>query len=97
MGNYDFSFQREDFLRKIGATWFVSYAYHEHIDKQHRNWEKVSTLPLRTSYYSKTRQYHAGWLRHIEFMSDAKLARNTLGLTAVEVKEMAHKVLNTIA
>lgn len=87
-------FEGEDLLRKMGATWFVSYAYHNHIDKSQMNWNKVRTTKMRITYYVKSKQYHREWLEQILAMNDKSLATNTIGLTPSETKKMAKELLN---
>ena len=53
MANHNFSFAGGDILSKMGATWFVSYAYYDRVDKNHRNWDRVSTAASRTSRYMR--------------------------------------------
>ena len=43
MDNHNFSFEGGEYLRKIGASWFVSYCYYLNIDQSHKNWASVST------------------------------------------------------
>lgn len=96
MGSHPFSFEGGDELSTMGATWFVSYCYYNHIDETHRNWERVSTVSSRSSVYSRTGHYHTFWLTEILKMDDARLNTNTLGLNASETKRMASKLLDTI-
>lgn len=36
-------------LRSVGVSFFISYLYHEKINKDHHNWEKIS---------KKTKNFH---------------------------------------
>lgn len=38
MAAHNFNFEGGDILTGMGASWFVSYAYYEKIDRTHRNW-----------------------------------------------------------
>lgn len=96
MASHNFSFDGGDILRKMGATWFVSYAYYEHVDKSHRNWSKVSTANSRISNYNRGKKYHKQWLQCVLSMNDANLAKNTIGVSPCETKQMARKLLNKI-
>ncbi len=93
MASHNFSFEGGEILTKISASWFVSYAYYERIDKSHRNWERVSTIPLRLSRYNKGRAYHKAWLNKVLAMNPAKLDKNTIGLDATQIKAMAKEIL----
>ena len=97
MTNHNFSFEGGEELRSIGATWLVSYAYYDHVDKTHKNWAKVSTAKMRAKRYERTREYHEIWLKYVESMEDANLSKNTIGLTPQETKAMAKKVLESMA
>lgn len=94
MAEHNFSFDGGDVLKNMGATWFVSYAYYDHCDKSHTNWSRVSTARMRISYYNRSKQYHRQWLQHVLSMNDTNLAKNTLGLTPRETKQMARKMLS---
>ena len=43
-------------LQRMGASWFVSYAYHKHVDAKHLNWNRVATK-MRVSLYDKSFSY----------------------------------------
>ncbi|QHJ10384.1 hypothetical protein FX988_00596 [Paraglaciecola mesophila] len=92
-----FSFEGGDQLTTIGATFLVSYLYHQHIDSAHNNWAKIKTQNSRISTISRTENYHRKWLNHIGNMSEANLNRNTLGLDAPVVKEMAQAILQYLS
>ncbi len=81
------------YRQSMGMVWFVSCAYHEHIDPQHRNWERVPTAAGRRSAYSNSRPWHATWLAEVPLMDDGALNRNKIGLTAADVKRMARELL----
>ena len=34
MGSHNFSFEGGEILTGMGASWFVSYAYYQHINKE---------------------------------------------------------------
>ena len=85
--------QEVDYLRKIGASWFVSYSYYDKIDKTHTNWQGVSTIRMRTSMYELTKSRHKEWLREIVLMGDANLSTNTIGLSGVKIKAMVNELL----
>ncbi|MBR6043758.1 MAG: hypothetical protein IKP37_14140 [Paludibacteraceae bacterium] len=88
--NHRFNFDGGELLCHISATWFVSYAYYEHCDRTHKNWEKFKS---RVGDYNKWKEFHRGWLEHVVNMNPHKLGTNKIGLTGEEVIEMAKKVL----
>jgi hypothetical protein len=94
MANHNFSFAGGDILSKMGATWFVSYAYYDRVDKNHRNWDRVSTAASRTSRYIAGIPYHKEWLQEVLVMKDENLSKNTIGLDARQVKAMAKEILD---
>lgn len=96
MSRHAFNFEGGDILANMGATWFVSYAYYENVDKNHLNWKKVSTYPNRCSNYERSRAYHEFWLREILKMYEEKLNTNSIGLKASETKNMAKKVVERL-
>ena len=94
MANHNFSFAGGDILSKMCATWFVSYAYYDRVDKNHRNWDRVSTAASRTSRYIAGIPYHKEWLQEVLVMNDKKLNTNKLGLNAQQTKAMAKEILD---
>lgn len=93
MAAHNFNFEGGEILTGMGATWFVSYAYYENIDKSHRNWERVSTAQSRLSRYNKSKQYHKAWLQEVVSMNPANLNKNTIGLNATQTIAMAKALL----
>lgn len=84
-----FSFDGGDKLTTIGASFFVSYLYHLHVDSTHRNWASIKTRHSRISAINNATRYYHAWLLHVQNMSDANLNRNTLGLKGSDIKKMA--------
>jgi len=95
-GRHIFSFEGGEKLTTIGATFFVSYLYYQHVDSTHRNWESIKTKTSRISTISRSEQHHRLWLERIGDMKDTNLARNTLGLNGAAVKEMARAILRSL-
>ena len=94
MAAHNFSFEGGEILTGMGASWFVSYAYYEKVDRTHRNWDRVSTAQSRLSKYNKGRAYHKAWLREVLVMNPANLDKNTIGLSASQTKAMAKEILD---
>ncbi|MEE0132728.1 MAG: hypothetical protein U0I22_02880 [Treponema sp.] len=90
---HPFHFEGGEILTTMGASWFVSYAWYEKIDKTHTNWKQVSTFKNRESVYKNSRHYHQKWLRYIISMIDDNLNKNKIGLDASDVKRMATELL----
>lgn len=93
MGYHGFSFAGGEILTEIGATWFVSYAYFERIDKTHNNWERVNTKYYRITNYHKGTKYHRDWLVEVLSMNPDALNKNTIGIEANQTKKMAKILL----
>lgn len=81
-------------LRSMGVAWFVSYAYYNHVDKSHDNWQRANTVAMRKSFYASTTEHHVAWLREVLDMRPAGLSRNTIGLGTAEIKDMARRTLS---
>lgn len=97
-GAHAFSFPGGELLRKMAASWFVSYAYFEHIDPMQKAWKSVTenSRRFRTAKYRASRKMHHDFLTQIIAMSDARLAKNELNLSAADVKDMAKKLLKVV-
>ena len=93
MTDHNFSFAGGEILTCMGASWFVSYAYYEKIDRTHRNWDRVATTQTRISKYNKGKLYHIDWLKEVIVMNSANLNKNTIGLSAEKIKSMAKELL----
>ena len=91
---HNFNFDGGEYLRKIAATWFVSYSYYLFKDKSHLNWKKISTAKDRISVYNKTAEYHKFWMGMILNMNNNLLNRNHIKLDANETKKMAMELLH---
>ena len=91
--SHAFAFYGGRLLSSMGASWFVSYAYHEHVDTTHDNWNRASKVRGRISTYDRSFSYHRYWLDKVMTMNDLNLAKNTIGLTPREVKDMANAVM----
>ena len=96
MAVHSFSFEGGDILAKMGASWFVSYAYYKNVDSTHMNWSKVTTTQSRISRYNAGQKYHVAWLKEVLSMNPINLNKNTIGLDANQTKEMARAVLETL-
>jgi len=93
MASYNFNFDGGEHLRKMGASWFVSYSYFNYIDKSHMNWNKITTVKFRISKFNNTKNYHHYWLEQILSMNDNRLETNQIELDASTVKRMAMELL----
>ena len=93
MTTHNFSFAGGEILTGMGASWFVSYAYYEKIDRTHRNWDRVATTQTRISKYNKGKPHHIDWLKEVIAMNPTNLNKNTIGLSAEKTKSMAKELL----
>ena len=89
-----FRFEGGDVLNAMGAVWFVSFAYHEKIDPAHVAWNLLATVDGRKAAYRRSVVYHRFWLYKILQMSNARLDRNHIGLSATDVKQLVHELLD---
>ena len=94
MSSHGFSFAGGNILADMGATWFVSYAYYDRIDRKHKNWDFVSTSAVRITKYKSSISYHHAWLTEVLVMNDKKLNTNKIGLNAQQTKTMAKEILD---
>lgn len=91
-----FSFEGGEYLNTMGASWFVSYMWHEKVDRAHTNWKKVSTYSNRSSVYNHSKHLHKFWLEQIVSMNTDNLGKNKIGLSGSQVKEMAKNLLKRL-
>lgn len=91
---HSFTFEGGEILTGMGASWFVSYAYYDKIDKTHRNWDRVATTQPRISKYNKGKCYHKAWLKEVLAMNPTNLNKNTIGLDACITKALAKEILD---
>lgn len=91
-----FSFEGGEELTTMGASWFISYMWHDKLDQLHTNWKNVSTYLNRISVYNRTKHFHASWLLRIVSMSESSLNRNKLQLSGKKVIEMANILLTNL-
>lgn len=91
---HPFSFLGGEELAQMGATWFVAYCYHRHIDYGYTAWKRVKTASMRRTVYERNEKYHAYWLRQVLSMDDARLNTNRMKINARDTKRMARELLS---
>lgn len=96
--NHGFNCEAGDILSKISASFLVSYLYCKKIDETHDAWKKYEltdkSFSSRISKINNNEEHQKAWLEHIALKcSEARLNRNTIGLTGAQVKEMAKELL----
>ena len=96
METHNFLFEGGYDLRRISVSWFVSYAYYEYVDREHKNWSFSKTAKSRISKYNSSKKYHILWLEKVKDMSLAALSRNEIGLKAEEIKKMSLEILQVL-
>jgi hypothetical protein len=94
--SHPFNFAGGDILSHMGATWFVAYAYYKFIDKNFLKWNKVKTAFSRAELFTKSSSYRKFWLEQILLMDNKRLNTNSLGINAIETKQMAKQLLAVI-
>ena len=93
MAENNYNFEGGDKLRRMGASWFVSYSFYSYKNKSHMNWNRISTYPFRISVFYRTKNYHEFWLGKILEMNNLNLKKNEIDLDAEKIKEMAKELL----
>jgi len=96
MSSHPFKFDGGSELADIGATWFVSYKYHNFCDKLHLNYIKIDSLERRINIFNKTSHYHKYWLEKILGMNNNRLNTNEIGVNARDTKNMANCILSIL-
>lgn len=91
--SHAYNFDGGEILSAMGASWFVSYAYYQNVDRNHSAWEMVRTYNDRIKTYNLSVNYHIYWLKKVLDMSVSKLATNKIGLSGAVVKNMAKDIL----
>ncbi len=91
MAGHIFNFEGGKILNRMGASWFVSYAYYLYVNSEHTNWQKVS-ISMRESYFKKSEEYHRFFFKRIIEMNESKLDTNKLGLEGREIIRMAEEI-----
>lgn len=94
MASHKFAFAGGEILTEMGASWFVSYAYYDKVDRTHQNWARVATAQTRISKYNKGRPFHKDWLNEVLIMNSANLNKNTIGLDPYKTKALAKELLD---
>ena len=94
--SHAFNFLGGEELSQIGATWFVSYAYHEFMTFEHMNWKKVKTFPSRIEKFNNSKKYHLYWLFKVCDMDTEKLKTNKIELAPDKTKAMAKELLEKL-
>lgn len=101
MTAHAFNCEGGEIFYRLGAAWFVSYAYHCNLDKNEMSWNNESISPKsissRKSKFNNSTDYHHGWLLHVLSMNDNKLSNSNskVGLCAHEIKTMASELLKS--
>lgn len=93
---HPFNFAGGEELSHMGATWFVSYAYHQNVDSNHNAWKNIKTANYRANIYRKTGKYHEFWLKQVLQMNNLNLNKNRLNISAQRTKAMAKILLEKI-
>ena len=94
--SHNFKFSGGDILRKIAASWFVSYKYYQDIDPTHMNWNSLKSaksIAIRKKKYNNSVSHHKNWLHEVLKMDDNNLMKNTIGLAPKDIKDMAKKLI----
>lgn len=95
MAYWSYPFDHNDYLTRMGASWFVSYSYYKYIDKYHNNWNKLkkNKVDFNIKIFNESKKYHYNFLKDIVKNVGCSVGKNKIGLSSDEVKEMAKKLL----
>lgn len=101
IANHDFKCIAGNELRHISASFLVSYLYCKKIDKAHNAWKQneltEASRKSRIRDINKNKQFHIAWLDYIANEADEELlSDNEIGLTGVQIKKMASKLLSNM-
>ena len=96
MARHAYKFNGGEELTTMGAAWFVSYYWYNAVDKEHKNWQCVSTYRERISAFNRTKHFHEYWLEQITKMNERNLDKNAIKLKGSDVINMAMSLLKTI-
>ncbi|MCL1944622.1 MAG: hypothetical protein FWF56_02285 [Firmicutes bacterium] len=83
-------------LQTMGASWFVSYKYYNHIEKQHTNFCNAKNTQSRESAYNNSTKFHKQFLEKVLEMNDNSLNLNRINLRANQIKQMAKELLEIL-
>ena len=78
-------------INKIGASYLISYLYGQYIDKNHDNYKRRETD--KTALIERYKDNYHKMVEAVLEMDENKLESNEIGLSGVEVKKMAKKLL----
>lgn len=79
-------------LRSVGASFFISYLYHNKINHSHTNWEIISKQIPRINTINNNEEFHKDWINKIINMNPSKLSNNKIGLSGLQVISMAKEL-----
>ncbi len=96
MAHHNFNFEHGDILSHLGASWYASYAYYRHCKPDHSNFTQVGTWKKRESTYKRHLELEKYFIEKITEMSPERLDTNTIGLSGVDIIQMAREVLKKI-
>jgi hypothetical protein len=83
---HDYNFIGGNYLRRIGASYYVCYLYGINIDPNETRWQQVKTKDARNKIIVNHANLCRPWLDEISQME--KVGTNTMGLTVSEVKKI---------
>lgn len=94
---HDYNFDGGNYLRRIGASYYVCYLYYLNCNPSELRWKLVTTSESRNKLICKHTEFCKLWLEKISEMK--KVYTNSMGLKVDEVNNYALellKILNTI-
>lgn len=87
-------------LSYIGASFFISYLYYLKEDSTHKAWgtlKNEKSKKYRINAINRNEVYYKDWVTYVvELASPSPLKRNTIGLSDIEVIDMAKKLVHLV-
>ena len=91
MKKHDYNFNGGNYLRRIGASYYVCYLYSINKNSNETRWQSVNTKDSRNKIIIKRNSFCRLWLEEICKMQ--KVGTNSMGLTVGEVNTYASELL----
>ena len=97
---YPFNCNGGQILSRIGASFFISYLYYLKVDTNHKAWDSFKNKSVKTTRIKLINRYsiyYKDWVNYIiDVITPSPLIRNTIGLTDMEVVDMAKELARLV-
>lgn len=86
-----------EIFSNVGASFFISYLYYLKVDKNHKAWDNLESKNSKSHRISLIEQssiYYKDWIDYVtNVMIPSQLNKNEIGLSDIEVVDMAKKLV----